>query len=116
MPEQNSDEKKDKDITRMENLEEKYWDVHKSIVKTIKERERVEREYLDVIKNQIKYWKSQLDNTDPSKDKERHDELKLIIEREKGLIKQIEDELDRIKEELKLEKEHEKKKKNDNLP
>lgn len=113
MPEQNSDEKRDKNVSELENLQERYWDIHKSIVKTIKERERVEKEYLAVIKNQMKYWEDQLDNTDPLKNKKRYNELKKRIEVEKSLIKQIKEELVRIKEELKLEREHEKK--NDNL-
>lgn len=109
MPEQNGDEKKDKNVRELEDLEEKYWDIHKSIVRTIKERERVEREYLAVIKKQMEYWEGQLNKTDPIKDKKRYNELKERIEVEKSLIKQIDEELVRIKEELKLEREHEKK-------
>lgn len=113
MTEQNGDEKSGKTAHEPEDLEEKYLDIHRSIIRTIKERKRVETEYLDVIKNQIKYWKSQLEVTDPSKDKERYDELKQIIERENGLIGQIKEELERIKGELKSEEEYQKK--NDNL-
>lgn len=116
MPEENSDEKITKKAGELENIEKKYWDIHKAIVKTIKERERVEKDYLGIIKNQMKYWQGQLDNTDPLKNKKRYNELKERIEVEKSLINKIEEELCRIKEELKLEEEQEEKKKNDNSP
>lgn len=111
MPEENSDEKITKKVDELENIEKKYWDIHKAIVKTIKERERVEKDYLGIIKNQMKYWQGQLDNTDPLKNKKRYNELKERIEVEKSLVNKIEEELCRIKEELKLEEEQEEKKK-----
>ncbi len=63
-------------------------------------------EYLDAVKKQMGYWTSQIENTDPEKDKERYNVIKKNIEMEKTHIKQIQDELNRINEELKMENEH----------
>ena len=76
---------------------------HVSLVRTIKDRKRVEMEYLDAVKKQMWYWKTQIDTTDPQKDKERYNELKKNIESEKAHMEQVLDELNRINEELKLE-------------
>ncbi|MGZ7043883.1 MAG: hypothetical protein ACXVHW_10660 [Methanobacterium sp.] len=73
-----------------------------NIIKTIKDRKRVEMEFLAAVKRQMGYWKNQLENTDPENDKERYLQLKDNVEMEKKHIKQIEEELDRINEEIKL--------------
>lgn len=74
-----------------------------STLRTIKDRKRIEMEYLDAIKKQMGYWKSQMDITDPEKDKDRYDELKKNIESEKVHIKQVQSELNKINEEIKRE-------------
>lgn len=74
----------------------------RSKIRTIKDRKRVEMEYLDAVKKQMWYWKGQIDSIDPEKDESRYNELKKNIESEKEHIKQIEDELDRINEEIKM--------------
>ena len=71
-----------------------------SIIKTIKDRKRVEMEYLDAVKRQLGYWKSQIEITDPKKDINRYDELKRNIESEKVHIKQIENELNKINDDI----------------
>lgn len=74
----------------------------RSIIKTIKDRKRVEMEYLDAIKRQIGYWKSQIEITDPEKEEDRYNGLKKNIESEKMHIKQVQEELNRINEEIKM--------------
>ena len=69
-------------------------------IRSIKDRKRVEMEYLDAVKRQIGYWKGQMEVIDPEKDENRYNELKKNIESEKTHIKQIEDELNRINEEI----------------
>ena len=83
-------------------IEEQQNETHVNSVRTIKDRKRVEMEYLDAVKRQIGYWKGQIDITDPQKDKNRYDELKKNIENEKEHMKQIQDELNRINEEIKI--------------
>ena len=72
-------------------------------INRLKNMKRVEMEYLDAVKKQIGYWKNQIDNTDPQKDEDRYNELKKNSEKEKENIKQVQDELDRINEEIKRE-------------
>lgn len=75
---------------------------HINIIRTIKDRKRVEMEYLGAVKRQIGYWNAQLEITN-SEDKDRYNELKRNIESEKEHIKQIEAELNKINEEIKVE-------------
>ncbi len=75
---------------------------NRSVIKCVKDRKRVEMEYLDAVKRQLGYWKSQMDATDPTEDEDRYNQLKRNIKSEKAHIKQIEDELDRINEEIKM--------------
>jgi hypothetical protein len=77
-----------------------------NIVKTIKDRKRVEIEILSAVRKQMGYWKTQIENTDPEKDKERYNEIKKNIEMEKAHIKKIREEIDRITKEIKMEEEH----------
>ncbi|MGZ7047178.1 MAG: hypothetical protein ACXVHP_02720 [Methanobacterium sp.] len=86
---------------KQRKMEEQLNKTRVNIIKTIKDRKRVEMEFLAAIKRQMGYWKNQMDNTDPENDKERYQQLKGNIEREKVHIKQIEDELDRINDEIK---------------
>jgi len=72
-----------------------------SAIKIIKDRKRVQMEYLDAVKRQLGYWRSQIESIDSQSDTNRYNELKRNIESEKVHIKQIEDELDRINEEIK---------------
>jgi hypothetical protein len=83
--------------------EEEFHKTRINIIKTIKDRKRVEMDYLVAVKRQLGYWKAQLANTNPQKDKERYQQLKDNIEREKKHIKQIEGELDRINEEIQMQ-------------
>ena len=103
------DYKKIMEETRQKKkIEEELSKTRISIIRTIKDRKRVEMEYLDAVKKQMGYWKSQIDNTDAEKDKERYNKIKKNIEMEKSHIKQIQDELNRINEELKMENIHQK--------
>jgi len=74
-----------------------------SVIRAIKDRKRVEMEYLDAVKKQMWYWKTQIDTIDSQKDEKRYNELKMNIESEKAHIRQVQDELNRINEEIKLE-------------
>jgi len=56
----------------------------------------------------MKYLEDLLENVGPIKNKERYNELKKRIKMEKILIEQIEDEVHRINEELKLEQDKKK--------
>lgn len=100
MPTEDYDKKISEEINKQKKMEEQLNKTHLSLIKTIKDRKRVEMEYLVAIKRQMGYWKSQINNTDPQKDKERYNELKKNIELEKAHIKQVKDELDRINEEI----------------
>ena len=73
---------------------------HVSLVRTIKDRKRVEMEYLDAVKKQMWYWKTQIDATDPEEDEDRYNELKENIKREEEHIEMVQNELNRINEEL----------------
>ena len=95
---------------KQKEIEEQLNKTHISIIRTIKDRKRIEMEYLDAVKKQMGYWKSQIDNIDVKKDKERYNDIKKNIEMEKSHIKQIQEELDRINEELKMENLHQKNK------
>jgi len=93
---------KDYKIIMEEKMKKKVKQSDKSyinIIRAIKDRKRVEMEYLDAIKRQIGYWNSQIEIAVPE-DKDRYNELKMNIESEKGHIKQVQDELNRINEEL----------------
>ena len=102
MPEQ-EEENMDK---KQESLEERLEKTRKEIIETFKRRRESEKEFLEVIKKQNEYWKSRLKETDPKKDEKRYDELKEKIKNEKTLMGQIREELVRIDEELKQEREH----------
>jgi len=77
-------------------------------IRSIKDRKRVEMEYLDAVKRQMGYWKSQMDITDPQ-DEDRFNLLKRNLESEKEHIKQVQDELNRINDEIKREEERKRK-------
>jgi hypothetical protein len=93
---------------KQKKIEEELNKTRISIIRTIKDRKRVEMEYLDAVKKQMGYWKSQIENADAEKDKERYNVIKKNIEMEKAHIKQIQDELNRINEELKMANEYQK--------
>lgn len=86
-----------------EKREGKFHKTRASMIRAIKDRKRVEMEYLDAVKKQIWYWKTQIGSIDPEKDEERYNEIKKNIESEKAHIEQVEDELNRINEELEAE-------------
>ena len=72
-------------------------------INRLKDMKRVEMEYLDAVKKQMGYWNNQVNATDPQKDENRHDELKKNVEKEKEHIKQVQDELNWINEEIERE-------------
>ena len=69
----------------------------------LKNMKRVEMEYLDAVKKQIGYWNNQINTIDPQKDENRYNELKKSAEMEKGHIRQVQDELNRINQEIERE-------------
>lgn len=108
MPRQ-EEERMGKQARKHDTLQERLQKTRNEIIETFKARMGTEKEFLETIKKQREYWKGQLKNTDPGKNKERYNELKEKIKSEEKLIKQIEEELDNINEEIKQEKEHKEK-------
>lgn len=104
MPEEK--ERIDKQARKHDSLAERIQKTRDEIIKTYGERKKSEKDFLEVIKNQKKYWESQLKVTNPKKDKERYKELKEKIKSEETLINQIKDELNSIDKEIEKEKEH----------
>ncbi|WP_414469645.1 hypothetical protein [Methanobacterium sp. ACI-7] len=104
------DYKKIMEEKNRQKMEEQNNRTHMGIIKTIKDRKRVEMEYLGAVKRQMGYWKSQIDATDSEKDRERYDELKENIKSEEAHIKQIQNELDRINEEIRMENKYQRNK------
>ncbi|MEN6552389.1 MAG: hypothetical protein ABFC34_05815 [Methanobacterium sp.] len=72
-------------------------------ISRLKNMKRVEMEYLDAVKKQMGYWNNQINATDPQKDEDRYNELKNNAENEKEHIKQVQDELNRINQEIERE-------------
>jgi len=89
-----------------EEIENKLQDTRDKILKTVIDRKKSEKDYLETIKKQKKYWEDQLKRTDPKEDKKRYDRIIENIDREKSLIIQIKEELNRIDKEFKMEIEH----------
>lgn len=80
------DKKINEETSKQKQIEEQLNKTRINILRTIKKRTRVEKEYLDAIKNQMGYWKNQLDVTNPEKDKERYDRLKKILKEKKPIL------------------------------
>lgn len=110
------DERIVKQTHKQEKLEKRLHKIRNEIVETYKRRRESEKDFLEVIKKQMEYWKDRLSETDPEKNKKRYNELKQKIKGEETLIKQIKEELGRIDQELKQEREHEEKEKRDSPP
>ncbi|MEL7670136.1 hypothetical protein [Methanobacterium sp.] len=72
-------------------------------ISRLKNMKRVEMEYLDAVKKQMGYWNNQINATDPQEDEDRYNELKNNAENEKEHIKQVQDELNRINQEIERE-------------
>lgn len=72
-------------------------------INRLKNMKRVEMEYLDAVKKQIGYWNNQINAADPQKDEDRYNELKKNAENEKEHIRQVQDELNRINQEIERE-------------
>lgn len=72
-------------------------------INRLKNMKRVEMEYLDAVKKQIGYWNNQINVTDSQKDEDRYNELKKNAEKEKEHIRQVQDELNRINQEIERE-------------
>lgn len=106
MPSKNYDKKINEEIDEQKKIRKQLDKTHNNIIKTIKDREKVEMEYLNAVNEQMKYWKDQINKIDAEKDKERYDELKKNIKMEEAHIKLIQEELDRINKEIKIEEEN----------
>lgn len=75
----------------------------KARITRLKDRKRVEMEYLDAVKKQIGYWNNQMAVTDQQEDEDRYNELKKNIEMEKKHIEHVQNELNRINDEIERE-------------
>lgn len=107
MPEEK--ERMDKQARKHDTLAERIQKTRDEIIKTYMKRKKSEKDFLEVIKNQKKYWESQLKITNPQKDKERYMKLKEKIKNEETLINQIKEELISLDKEIEAEVKHKEK-------
>lgn len=77
--------------------EDRYIQTKESIISNLKAQKETEKQYLMTVDNLLGYWISELGQSG-SKDKERREELLKLIETERGTIKKIRDDIDRLNE------------------
>ena len=77
--------------------EEKYLRTKESIINNLHSQKETEKQYLKTVNNLLDYWISELKSVD-GQSKERHDKLLKLIDTERGTIKKIGDDIDRINE------------------
>lgn len=77
--------------------EEKYLQTKENIIHNLYGQKETEKKYLETVNNLLDYWISELKSVDVQ-DKERHDKLLKLIDTERGTIKKIGDDINRINE------------------
>ena len=77
--------------------ETKYLQTKEQIISNLYSQKETEKRYLKTVSNLLDYWISELKLVD-SQSKERHDKLLKLIDTERGTIKKIVDDIDRINE------------------
>lgn len=77
--------------------EEKYLETKESIINNLYSQKETEKKYLETVNNLLDYWISELKAVD-TQSKERHDNLLKLIDTERGTIKKIDKDIDRINE------------------
>ncbi len=75
--------------------EEKYLQTKKSIINNLYDQKETEKKYLKTVDSLLDYWISELKTVD-TQSKERHDQLLKLIDTERGTIKKIGEDIDRI--------------------
>lgn len=77
--------------------EEKYLQTKRSIINNLYDQKETEKKYLKTVDNLLDYWISELRSVD-AQSKERHNQLLKLIDTERGTIKKIGEDIDRINE------------------
>jgi len=77
--------------------EEKYLQTKESIIHNLYDQKETEKKYLKTVDNLLDYWIGELKSVD-IQGKERHDQLLKLIDTERGTIKKIGEDIDRINE------------------
>lgn len=79
------------------NQEDRYLKTKKSIISNFRAQRETERQYLMTVDNLLGYWRSELEKSS-HQDKERQDDLLKLINTEKGTIKKINNDIERLDE------------------
>ncbi len=79
--------------------EERYIQTKKSIISNLKSQKEIENQYLMTVDNLLGYWINELGKT-KSRDRERHNKLMELINTERGTIKKIGDDINRLNERI----------------
>ena len=87
---------KNGDSTKMEE-EERYLRTKEGIISNLYSQKETEKQYLKTVNNLLDYWINELKSVD-SQSKERHDKLLKLIGAERGTIKKIGEDINRINE------------------
>ena len=77
--------------------EERYLQTKESIIHNFYDQKETEKKYLKTVDNLLDYWINELKSVD-SQSRERHDQLLKLINTERGTIKKIGGDIDRINE------------------
>lgn len=77
--------------------EEKYLKTKEQIISNLYSQKETEKQYLKTVNNLLDYWINELKSVD-SQSKERHDKLLKLIGAERGTIKKIGEDINRINE------------------
>lgn len=77
--------------------EKKYLQTKENIINNLHDQKETEKQYLKTVNNLLDYWISELKSVD-GQSKERHDKLLKLIDTERGTIKKIGNDIDRINE------------------
>ena len=80
-----------------ETEEEKYLQTKENIIHNLYDQKETEKKYLKTVDNLLNYWIRELKSVD-GQSAERHDQLLKFIDTERGTIKKIGDDIDRINE------------------
>lgn len=87
---------KNEGTTKLEE-EEKYLQTKESIINNLYDQKETEKKYLKTVDNLLDYWIGELKSVD-AQGRERHDQLLELINTERGTIKKIGEDINRINE------------------
>ena len=86
-----------KNESSTKNEEEKYLQTKENIIHNLYDQKETEKKYLETVDNLLNYWVSELKPVD-SQSTERHNQLLKLIKAERGTIKKIGEDINRINE------------------